>query len=152
MHTKAEADELRRNSPTPTPTSTPRSRGAAAAVERAVGLSDTLIERVRELIRDFQGKTVALSRTDADYFMKLLRLQAWFLENLERRLGVGREKMLGVYEDVLQSHAPPARAAAAARSPAQTISPPRCAPAPALRRRTAAAGATPTARRRSECE
>ena len=74
------------------------------------GLSDTLIERVRELIRDFQGKTVALSRTDADYFMKLLRLQAWFLENLERRLGVGREKMLGVYEDVLQSHAPPARA------------------------------------------
>ena len=36
------------------------------------------IERVRELIRDFQGKTVALSRTDADYFMKLLRLQAWF--------------------------------------------------------------------------
>ena len=52
--------------------------------------------------------------------IELLRLQAWFLENLERRLGVGREKMLGVYEDVLQSHAPPARAAAAARSPAQT--------------------------------
>ena len=121
MHTKAEADELRRElADADAHQHAALGRGAAAAVERAVGLSDTLIERVRELIRDFQGKTVALSRTDADYFMKLLRLQAWFLENLERRLGVGREKMLGVYEDVLQSHAPPARAAAAARSPAQT--------------------------------
>ena len=81
MHTKAEADELRRElADADAHQHAALGRGAAAAVERAVGLSDTLIERVRELIRDFQGKTVALSRTDADYFMKLLRLQAWFLE------------------------------------------------------------------------
>ena len=44
------------------------------------------------------------SRQDPDYFMKSLRLQGWFVDNLERQLNASRERMAGVLSAVVADH------------------------------------------------
>ena len=44
------------------------------------------------------------SRQDPDYFMKSLRLQGWFVDNLERQLNASRERMAGVFSAVVADH------------------------------------------------
>ena len=41
--------------------------------------------------------------------MKMLRLHAWFLETLERGLGLCREKVANIYDACLGSNAAPMR-------------------------------------------
>lgn len=64
--------------------------GAASASQKAAGMVDVLTDKVGVLVRDFQQKTVELPRDDPDVFIKLVRVQGWFLENLERRLNAAR--------------------------------------------------------------
>ena len=42
---------------------------------------------------------------DPDYFMKSLRLQGWFVDNLERRVAACRERVAGIYDAVAAEHA-----------------------------------------------
>jgi len=74
------------------------SLGAAAAAAAAVTESDQLAARLHELMRDFTTKTMALSRSDGDLLRKVLRLQSWFLEAVERRVVAGRERFATVHE------------------------------------------------------
>ena len=78
-------------------------RGATAA-SQAAAISDWLAERLGELTRDFQARAMQQSRQDPDYFMKSLRLQGWFVDNLERQLNGSRERMAGVYGAVVADH------------------------------------------------
>jgi hypothetical protein len=79
-------------------------RGATAASLAAAAISDWLAERLGELTRDFQARAMQQSRQDPDYFMKSLRLQGWFVDNLERQLNGSRERMAGVYGAVVADH------------------------------------------------
>ena len=79
--------------------------GAAAASAASTELSDRLAERLNELVREFQRKTLQLNRADADVYMRMLQLQSWFLESLDRRLVQCREKMARVYEGTLGQRA-----------------------------------------------
>ena len=94
-------------------------QGASAAASLGCEVSDRLAERLSELMREFQRKTLHLNRTDADLFMRMLQLQSSFLEGLDRRLTQSREKHGHVYETALTEHAaqsapPPANDASAA--------------------------------------
>lgn len=64
--------------------------GAAAASRKAAEMVDVLSDKVGVLVREFQQKTVALPRDDPDIFIRLVRVQGWFLENLERRLNAAK--------------------------------------------------------------
>lgn len=79
-------------------------RGASASAQKAAELTDRLGERLGELTRDFQARSVAQSRQDPEYFVKTLRLQGWFVDNLERRVAACRERMAGVHEAVASDH------------------------------------------------
>ena len=79
-------------------------RGASSAAQRAAELTDRLGERLGELTRDFQARAMAQSRQDPEYYMKTLRLQGWFVDNVERRVAACRERMAGVYEAVAADH------------------------------------------------
>ena len=79
-------------------------RGTSAACQAAAAISDWLAERLGELTRDFQARAMQQSRQDPEYFMKSLRLQGWFVDNLERQLNSSRERMAGVYAAVAADH------------------------------------------------
>lgn len=66
-------------------------------------MSDRLAERLNELVRDFQRKTLHLNRADVDIYMRMLQLQSWFLESLDRRIVQSREKMANVRDATLAS-------------------------------------------------
>ena len=72
--------------------------------QAAAAISDWLAERLGELTRDFQASAMQQSRQDPDFFMKSLRLQGWFVDNLERQLNSSRERMAGVYAAVVADH------------------------------------------------
>ncbi|KAG8468404.1 hypothetical protein KFE25_013487 [Diacronema lutheri] len=67
--------------------------GAAAASRKAAEMVDVLSDKVGVLVREFQQKTVALPRDDPDIFIRLVRVQGWFLENLERRLNAAKDRI-----------------------------------------------------------
>mmetsp|Transcript_6770 Transcript_6770/g.16329 ORF Transcript_6770/g.16329 Transcript_6770/m.16329 type:complete len:547 (-) Transcript_6770:65-1705(-) len=67
--------------------------GAASASRMAAEMVDVLSDKVGLLVRDFQHKTVELPKDDPDIFIKLVRVQGWFLENLERRINTARERI-----------------------------------------------------------
>jgi len=77
--------------------------GVLAASSSASELCDRFAERITELMREFQRKTLHINRTDADLYMRMLHLQSWFLESLDRRVVQCREKVGGVYEATLAS-------------------------------------------------
>lgn len=79
--------------------------GVSAASATATDVSDRFAERLTELMREFQRKTLHINRSDADLYMRMLQLQSWFLESLDRRLVQCREKMAGVYEVTLAAKA-----------------------------------------------
>ena len=64
--------------------------GAASASRKAAEIVLLLSDKVGRLVRDFQQKTVEVPRDDADVFLKLVRVQGWFLEGLERRINTAR--------------------------------------------------------------
>lgn len=64
--------------------------GAASASRKAAEIVLILSDKVALLVRDFQQQTVEVPRDDADVFIKLVRVQGWFLECLQRRLNTAR--------------------------------------------------------------
>ena len=80
------------------------SQGAAAAASSASETADRFGERVTELMREFQRKGMQLNRSDADLYTKVLQLQSWFLEGLDRRVVQCREKMSALYDTTMQAH------------------------------------------------
>jgi dsDNA-binding SOS-regulon protein len=79
--------------------------GVSAAAAGASEVCDRFSERVTELMREFQRKTLHINRADADLYMRMLQLQSWFLESLDRRIVQCREKMGSVYEFTLTARA-----------------------------------------------
>ena len=79
-------------------------RGTSAASQAAAGVSDWLAERLGGLTRDFQARAMQQLRQDPEYFMKSLRLQGWFVDNLECELNTSRERVAGLCEAVLAEH------------------------------------------------
>lgn len=78
--------------------------GASTASASAAEVCDRFSERLTELMRDFQRKTLQFNRTDAELYTKMLQLQSWLLEGIDRRLVQCREKMAGVYDATLSTH------------------------------------------------
>ena len=64
--------------------------GAAGTSRKAAEMVDVLSDKVGALVRDFQQKTLEISRDDPDFFVRLVRVQGWFLEGLERRINACR--------------------------------------------------------------
>lgn len=92
------------------------SDGAASASRKAAEMVDVLSDKLGALVRDFQQKTVELPRDDPDVFIKLVRVQGWFLENLERRLNAARcaaRAQLGSHGATSDAPAAPGRTACA---------------------------------------
>ena len=79
-------------------------QGASAAAAHAAEISDRFAERVTELMREFQRRGLHLNRADSDLYTKVLQLQSWFLEGLDRRIVQAREKVAAVYDTTLQAH------------------------------------------------
>lgn len=71
--------------------------GAASASRKAAEIVLVLSDKVGLLVRDFQQKTVEVPRDDADVFLKLVRVQGWFLECLERRINSARCARLSAF-------------------------------------------------------
>ena len=87
--------------------------GASVASSSAAEISDRFAERLTELMRDFQRKALQFNRTDPDLYTKVIQLQSWLLEGIDRRLVQCREKMASVYDGALSAHekmGPPASA------------------------------------------
>ena len=80
-------------------------QGASAAASHATEITDRFAERTTELMREFQRRGLHLNRSDPDLFSKVLNLQSWFLEGLDRRLVQAREKMAAVYDTTLHARA-----------------------------------------------
>ena len=56
-------------------------------------------------MQDFQHKSTMLSQGEAQSFVGGMRAQSLFLENLERRLAVCRERMGGIYATAMSKSA-----------------------------------------------
>ena len=54
-------------------------QGASAAAANATEVSDRFAERVTELMREFQRKTLHVNRADPELHTRMLQLQSWFL-------------------------------------------------------------------------
>lgn len=78
--------------------------GASVASSSASEISDRFAERLTELMRDFQRKALQFNRTDPDLYTKMIQLQSWLLEGIDRRLVQCREKMASVYDGALSAH------------------------------------------------
>ena len=92
------------------------SHGASVAAASSAEVSDRFAERLTELMRDFQRKTLQLQRTDPDLYTKMIQLQSWLLEGIDRRTVQCREKLASVYDAVVAAHAPVTYAPAATRA------------------------------------
>lgn len=78
--------------------------GASTASSAAAEVCDRFSERLTELMRDFQRKTLQFNRTDPELYTRMLQLQSWLLEGIDRRLVQCREKIAGVYDATLSAH------------------------------------------------
>ena len=78
-------------------------QGASTAASIATEITDRFAERINELMREFQRRGLHLNRADADLHNKVLQLQSWFLESLDRRVVQAREKMSGVYDTAVSA-------------------------------------------------
>ena len=81
-------------------------QGASASASQATEVTDRFAERVTELMREFQRRGLHLNRADADLYTKVLQLQSWFIEALDRRVVQAREKMSAVYDTTMTAHQP----------------------------------------------
>ena len=98
-------------------------QGASAAASHAAETTDRFAERVTELMREFQRRGLQLNRSDADLHTKVLHLQSWFIEGLDRRVVQAREKMATVFDTTVEAQQGRQHASRAeARSSPQDVS------------------------------
>ena len=79
--------------------------GASSASAAATEVCDRFSERMTELMRDFQRKTLQFNRADPELYTRMIALQSWLLEGIERRVVQCREKMAGVHDSAVAAHA-----------------------------------------------
>ena len=61
-------------------------QGVSSASSRASEVCDRFAERADELIREFQRRTLHLNRADSELYTRMIQLQSWFLEGIDRRI------------------------------------------------------------------
>lgn len=83
------------------------SDGASAVANEAAAEGDLLVERVHELMRQYQQTTMELSQQHGHGLLNSLRAQSSFLETLAGRLAVCRERIADIYEKAMSKSAIP---------------------------------------------
>eukprot|EP00742_Colponemidia_sp_Colp-10_P006053 GILJ01006478.1.p1 GENE.GILJ01006478.1~~GILJ01006478.1.p1 ORF type:complete len:602 (+),score=134.75 GILJ01006478.1:43-1806(+) len=77
--------------------------GATWMARRCLKQADASAAAIDDVIRDYNRKTVELHRSDPDYSLRLLKLQTWLLDSVEREMLSLREGLRALFEKHLNT-------------------------------------------------